>query len=386
MMIKKIIILNISLMLTFFMATADEMVNEKLKLSLSMPKKVFLGENVNLIVSLKSEVEKSIFSLDTADLVITIQDINNSGKEYVCNRGRLRVIPLQGVIGGEETINVKKQKVKIRSNDELAVTINSLKDFNAFFDNGEYTVKAVYEGKVMANTKFSVVVDYEKTIPALINFLLSSDEFIRMWARKHLFDIIKKPTWIPSNTDTKEQIELEVKTLRKWWDENKEFVLFELNEKEAFRLIEVLKSSKNTLLKEEKITVDSEEFKAVERLGELKNKSAIPILIELMCVRDSKFSLISNELQIDFDHFPFAVALSNLGEDISESLFKEIASSDIKTIRFQLSCLILQKAMDQKKAIELLEKSIAIGKKDEVIKYLKKDLKDWHVRECSDYK
>lgn len=163
-------------------------------------------------------------------------------------------------------------------------------------------------------------------------------------------------------------------------------LLGEDNNKEALRLIEVLKSSKNTLLKEKKIKVDSEEFKAVERLGELKNKAAIPILIELLIVRDSRYSIISDELQIDFEHFPFAVALSKLGEDVSEPLFKEIASSDIKTTRFQLSCLVLQKAIDQKKAIELLEKSIAVGKKDEVIKYLKMDLKDWHVKDCSDFK
>lgn len=163
-------------------------------------------------------------------------------------------------------------------------------------------------------------------------------------------------------------------------------LLGEDNNKEALLLIEVLKASKNNLLKEKIIKVDSEEFKAVERLGGLKNKAAIPILIELLIVRDSRYSVISNELQIDFEHFPFAVALSKLGEDVSEPLFKEIASSDIKTTRFQLSCLVLQKAIDQKKAIELLEKSIAVGKKDEIIKYLKMELKDWQVIECSDFK
>ena len=87
---KKIIVVNIFLMLIFYIAWADEVAFEKLKLGLTIPKKTFFGEDFNLTVTLKSDIEQSINSLETADLVIEIRKINESVIQYTCKMGDLR--------------------------------------------------------------------------------------------------------------------------------------------------------------------------------------------------------------------------------------------------------------------------------------------------------
>ena len=384
---KKIIIMYTLLMLSFLLGWCDEIEYEKLKLGLSIPKKAFFGEDIKIIVTLKSDIEQSVVFLDTADIVISIKDIKTSKIEYYSDRGSLN-----------RYCNVKKKMVKIQIEDELSLTINYLSEVKSYYTIGEYTVEAVYEGKVLANAKLTVEVDYERTIPAIINWLASPKTKDKRYIRSVLFALIGKPAWVPSETDTKEKIESEVKALRQWWDENKESILMvELNFKpelkEIYDLMKLLnrRSLIDSFLKEKIISIEDQNFysdiyKAVQRLGELEAKKAIPILIELLHVRDTKYSITPSDTQVDFLNFPFAVALSKMGEDACEPLLKEISASDIKTTRFQLSCLTLQKILGPKKAAELSKENIATEKNIEAMKFLKMDIKNWHVKDCSDFK
>jgi hypothetical protein len=191
--------------------------------SATITQKVPLGQDVVIDLALTSKSKQSLYSMDTADLVVVVETMGKSNKKYICDRGRIRQ-NIEIMADGSsivDTINVPKQRVTIGQGDSSRTVMTVLKDFDTRLSCGEYSVSVVYEGKVKTNTTFSVVVDSERTVPMLIDLLAGSDEWTRNWSRDELFSIVGRPTWKPLRDDTKERIDSEVGAMRKWWDENK---------------------------------------------------------------------------------------------------------------------------------------------------------------------
>ena len=197
---------------------------QDLKLTVTVPQKIYLGLDVVFTISLESKSEQSLYSLETADLQIVVKKIDNPTKKYTCNRWQIRRIEtMQGLV---KTIKIKKQRIIMNKGDSSSIKITMLNDFNTRLSYGRYSVTALYEDKVIANNiKFSIVLNYERTVPTLINLIASSDEWTRSWARNRLFSIVGQPVWKPSQFDTKEHINMEVKALRNWWKENRDLIL-----------------------------------------------------------------------------------------------------------------------------------------------------------------
>jgi len=205
----------------------DDIVYEDLTLSLSVPKAVHLGSDIMFNITLKSTTKQSVYSVETADLVVTVQDIVNPEKKYVCDWGRIRSESrmLDDGSSFSKTSNVKKQLVHIGDGESSAIDISMLQDVGTRLSCGNYSVSVVYEGEIRANTTFCIVVDYERSIPDLIDLVASADEWTRSWARDNLFAIVGQPVWKPSRADSKERIDSEVAALKKWWEDNKELIL-----------------------------------------------------------------------------------------------------------------------------------------------------------------
>lgn len=209
-----------ALTITGVLRGEDDMRLQDVTLTVTVPQKVPLGQDVAMDLTLTSKSEQSIYSMDTADLLVVVVTMDKSNKKYVCDRGRIRQNREIMADGRSlvETIKVQKQRVTIGEGDSSSTVMTMLKDFNTRLSCGEYSVSVVYEGKIKTNTTFSVVVDSDRTVPMLIDFIAGPDEWTRNWARDALFSIAGRPTWKPLRDDTKERIDSEVNALRRWWD------------------------------------------------------------------------------------------------------------------------------------------------------------------------
>lgn len=65
------------------------------------------------------------------------------------------------------------------------------------------------------------MIKYEDVIHPLINKLDSKNFEDRLAARNELYNIIKKPEWIPKQDDTDDLVRSEVEKINMWWEDNK---------------------------------------------------------------------------------------------------------------------------------------------------------------------
>lgn len=212
----------------------ENMKYQDVTLTLTVPEEINLGNDVVFALILECESKQSLYSLETADIQIDMEMIGGATTKYHFDRGQIRQIKETLADGRSlvETIKVQKQRVTIAKGDSSRIDISMLRDFNTRLSCGKYSVSVVYEGKVKANASFSVVVDYERTVPMLIDLIAGPDEWTRSWARDALVSVVGRPMWKPLRDDTNERIDSEVGALRKWWKENKDLVLLiELNAK-----------------------------------------------------------------------------------------------------------------------------------------------------------
>ncbi len=223
------VFVNLCVMAFFGVLRAEEDMNfQDVTLRVAVPGEIYLGKDVVIDLTLESKSEQSLYSLETANLLIVVERMNGSKKKYVCNRGRVRQIK-QTLSDGKdlvETIKIKKQLITIGEDSSSRLTLTLLKDFSTRLSCGTYNVSAVYEGEVKAtNATFAVVVDSVRSVPALIDLVADSDEWTRGWARDRLFSIVGQPAWKPSRADPEERIDSEVAALRKWWKDKKDLIL-----------------------------------------------------------------------------------------------------------------------------------------------------------------
>ncbi|MFZ1327312.1 MAG: hypothetical protein WAT67_15060 [Candidatus Contendobacter sp.] len=107
-------------------------------------------------------------------------------------------------------------------------------------------------------------------------------------------------------------------------------------------LLRVLDEQQNHLKKTRKIGVDTPAWFAIHLLGENSAASAVPTLIQLIAVRDSSFSLLSNESTPHWNAFPAAVALANIGMPAILPLLELARTAAPDSTAFQLAGVTLE--------------------------------------------
>lgn len=65
---------------------------------------------------------------------------------------------------------------------------------------------------------------YDERVPELLINLEKGEYQERLEAKNELYQILGKPEWKPSASDTDEEIQSQIKELSNWWEENKELI------------------------------------------------------------------------------------------------------------------------------------------------------------------
>lgn len=162
-------------------------------------------------------------------------------------------------------------------------------------------------------------------------------------------------------------------------------------DKQSECLLDFLHSAAKSWRSTENIDGSSAEHFAIEILGYLRYEKALSFFIRHLSVRDPAGFLVSNEFTPHWLHFPCAVALSRLGTVALPSLVEQIRYSDPSTIRFQLSCLVLQKILGMNLASSYIEK---IAAKDSALsaklkaasRFIAMRMMDWDAERCADFR
>jgi hypothetical protein len=104
----------------------------------------------------------------------------------------------------------------------------------------------------------------------------------------------------------------------------------------------IIAGSANQLQESQRIDANAVEWHAARLLGAARARDAVPVLVKLAAVRDSKFEPVSNEYNPHWRSFPFAVALADIGMPAVAPLLKQIESSTLSTTEFQVACVTLE--------------------------------------------
>lgn len=111
---------------------------------------------------------------------------------------------------------------------------------------------------------------------------------------------------------------------------------------EIHGMLAILSNSTKELSQSQRIEARSMEWYAMKFLGEARAVEAVPLLVDLIAVRDSNFSPVSNEYIPHWFSFPCAVALTNIGMPAVDPLLKRIQSSAPTSTVFHVSCTTLE--------------------------------------------
>lgn len=158
-------------------------------------------------------------------------------------------------------------------------------------------------------------------------------------------------------------------------------------------LVNLLTSSSQKWRDKQRIEVNSPEFLAINIVGKMKYENAIPFLVHNITLRDTQFSLVSNQKNVHLNHFPCAIALSRIGVPAVEPLLKEIAAiNDPSSTRFQLCCLALQLAIGKNLAEHALSDmatdgggGLNVNAGIQAKKYVSMDTDRWEAHRCADF-
>lgn len=115
-------------------------------------------------------------------------------------------------------------------------------------------------------------------------------------------------------------------------------------------LLEFATKSSDALQSSQRVDANSGPWHTIKLLGDLRSIEAAPLLAKLIAVRDTSFSLISNESPHWYS-FPAAVALSKIGMPAVEQLLVVLQTSAPDSTEFHLSCTTLEAIMGPKLAL-----------------------------------
>lgn len=120
-------------------------------------------------------------------------------------------------------------------------------------------------------------------------------------------------------------------------------------------LISLISEQEEPLRKTQKIAVNAKEWFAITLLGDIGSATAIPLLIRLLTVRDTSFSLLSNESNPHWLYFPAAVALSKIGIPAVAHLLELARTAPANSTAFHLASVTLEAILGQELALSAAE-------------------------------
>lgn len=116
-------------------------------------------------------------------------------------------------------------------------------------------------------------------------------------------------------------------------------------------LIKIISEQEVILLKTQKILTSSKEWFAINLLGDIQTAIAAPLLAGLLTIRDSSFSLVSDESNPHWYSFPAAVALSKIGLPAVEYLLDLARTAHPNSTTFHISGITLEAILGEELAI-----------------------------------
>lgn len=120
-------------------------------------------------------------------------------------------------------------------------------------------------------------------------------------------------------------------------------------------LMNIVGEQEATLIKTQRIASNSREWFAIVLLGEIKSATAVPLLVRLISVRDSSFSLVSDEGGPHWYSFPAAVALSKIGMSAVEPLLELARTSSPTSTVFHLCGVTLEATLGEELALSAIK-------------------------------
>jgi hypothetical protein len=125
-------------------------------------------------------------------------------------------------------------------------------------------------------------------------------------------------------------------------------------EADVRQLIEIVAASEKTLRSTNRVETRSRPWHAITLLGEMRSVKAAPLLAKLIAVRDSSFSLVSDE-NPHWYSFPAAVALSKIGMPAVEHLLGVLRTSPPDSTAFHLAATTLEAILTEELAVAAVE-------------------------------
>jgi len=125
----------------------------------------------------------------------------------------------------------------------------------------------------------------------------------------------------------------------------------EQHQTDVQELLSILAGQEEALKNRQRIETNSREWFAMTLLGDLRSSPAAPLLVRLITVRDSSYSLISDESKPDWRSFPAAVALAQIGIPAVEPLLELARRSAPTSTAFHLSVVTLEAILNPELAV-----------------------------------
>ena len=126
-----------------------------------------------------------------------------------------------------------------------------------------------------------------------------------------------------------------------------------LNQREADvrELMDIVGEQEGLLLKSQRVAAKSKDWFSITLLGDIKATAAAPVLARLITVRDTSFSLVSDEGNPHWYSFPAAVALSKIGLPAVQPLLDLIRTAPPTSTAFHLGGVTLEAILGEEPAI-----------------------------------
>jgi hypothetical protein len=91
-------------------------------------------------------------------------------------------------------------------------------------------------------------------------------------------------------------------------------------------------------------------------LGEARYEAAIPLMVSLIEIRDTQFSLHDREYMPHWPFFPCAIAIQKLGIPAIDPLLDRMESSATDSVAFEISCITLEAMLGAPLARAVIER------------------------------
>ena len=119
-------------------------------------------------------------------------------------------------------------------------------------------------------------------------------------------------------------------------------------------LISIISEQEGALKRSRRLETKSNAWFAITLLGDIRSATATPLLARLIALRDSSFSLISNENDPHWYAFPAAVALSKIGMPAVEHLLEVARTAPLNSTAFNLSAVTLEAILSEPLALSAI--------------------------------